>query len=97
MQECSYLFITVSFAFCAGPRSCPRRVISLLPSLKVLILHRLQVPRDMASPIKSGLIYYCLLSGGCCQWTLAQFQIDLYLETEEQATVLLFQMLSFPL
>lgn len=69
-RESSYLFISVSFAFCTFPGSCPLRFISLLPFKKRLILHRLQIPRDQAGPVEISLIYYGLLSGGCYQLTL---------------------------
>lgn len=47
-KECSYLSISVSFAFCTGPESCLLRFISSLPFIKILIPHRLQIPRDKA-------------------------------------------------
>lgn len=56
-QECSYLVISVSFAFCTGPGSCPLRFISSLPFKKILIVPRLQSPRDKAGPIEITLIY----------------------------------------
>ena len=58
-QECSYLFICF-FYFLHRSRKLSFEVyfITALKKKKILILHRLQIPRDKTGPVEISLIYY---------------------------------------